>query len=80
MSIHRVLVVDDDKLSREFLAHATEALGYDSHAVPSGAAALQAESGESLPTPDDARLDPPGVTLAHPCPASDRRSDAQVDC
>ena len=48
MSIHRVLVVDDDKLSREFLAHATEALGYEAHAVPSGAAALQALSDDSF--------------------------------
>jgi DNA-binding NtrC family response regulator len=42
MSIYRVLVVDDDKLSREFLAHATEALGYQALAVSSGAAALEA--------------------------------------
>ena len=42
MSIHRVLIVDDEKLSREFLAHATEALGYEAHAVSSGAMALKA--------------------------------------
>ena len=48
MSIHRVLIVDDDKLSREFLAHATEALGFEAHAVPSGAAALQALSEDSF--------------------------------
>ena len=48
MSIHRVLIVDDEKLSREFLAHATEALGYEAHAVSSGAAALKVLEEESF--------------------------------
>lgn len=42
MSIHRILLVDDDQLSREFLTHAAEALGYEAQAVASGAAALHA--------------------------------------
>ena len=48
MSIHRVLIVDDEKLSREFLAHATEALGYEAHAVSSGAAALKVLSEDTF--------------------------------
>ncbi|MCH2106749.1 MAG: sigma-54 dependent transcriptional regulator, partial [Planctomycetes bacterium] len=48
MSIYRVLIVDDEKLSREFLAHATEALGYEAHAVSSGAMALKALQEDSF--------------------------------
>ncbi|MCA8980460.1 MAG: sigma-54-dependent Fis family transcriptional regulator [Planctomycetes bacterium] len=41
MSIHRVLVVDDDSLSREFLYEAVGALGLDVDSVESGRAALE---------------------------------------
>jgi two-component system, NtrC family, response regulator HydG len=41
MSIQRVLVVDDDSLSRDFLAEAVRALGYQADAVASGEAALE---------------------------------------
>ncbi len=41
MSIHRILVVDDDPLSREFLVEAARELGYDPRAASSGAEALK---------------------------------------
>jgi len=41
MSIQRILVVDDDALSREFLVEAVSALGYEPIAARSGAEALE---------------------------------------
>ncbi|MEM7309978.1 MAG: sigma-54 dependent transcriptional regulator [Planctomycetota bacterium] len=41
MSIQRVLVVDDDSLSRDFLTEAVRTLGYEADAVPSGEAAIE---------------------------------------
>src|SRR5262245_3664020 len=41
MSIQRVLVVDDDSLSRDFLTEAVRSLGYQADAVVSGEAALE---------------------------------------
>ncbi len=41
MSIQRVLIVDDDSLSREFLTEAVRTLGYQTDAVPSGETALE---------------------------------------
>ena len=40
MSIQRLLIVDDDNLSREFLAEAAASLGLQVEAVPSGQDAL----------------------------------------
>jgi DNA-binding NtrC family response regulator len=41
MSIQRLLVVDDDSLSRDFLTEAVRSLGYQADAVSSGEAALE---------------------------------------
>jgi DNA-binding NtrC family response regulator len=41
MSIQRVLIVDDDSLSREFLMEAVQALGHRAEAVPDGSSALE---------------------------------------
>jgi CheY-like chemotaxis protein len=41
MSIQRILVVDDDALSREFLVEAVSALGYEPIAAKSGEEALE---------------------------------------
>ncbi len=41
MSIHRVLVVDDDSLSREFLHEATRSLGFEADSAASGREALE---------------------------------------
>jgi len=41
MSIQRVLIVDDDSLSREFLMEAVQALGHRAEAVPDGPSALE---------------------------------------
>lgn len=41
MSIHRILIVDDDNLSREFLAEAVSSLGLQADAVASGREALE---------------------------------------
>ncbi len=42
MSIHRILIVDDDSLSREFLTETVRTLGLSAVAVPSADEALQA--------------------------------------
>jgi DNA-binding NtrC family response regulator len=41
MAIHRVLIVDDDSLSREFLTEAIRALGHHAESAPSGEQALE---------------------------------------
>src|SRR5262249_25076260 len=41
MSIQRVLIVDDESLSREFLMEAVQALGCRADAVPDGSQALE---------------------------------------
>ncbi len=41
MAIQRVLIVDDDPLSREFLSEAVKALGFDTEAVAGGAQGLE---------------------------------------
>lgn len=41
MSIHRILIVDDDTLSREFLTEAVSSLGLTAESVPSGDEAVE---------------------------------------
>ena len=82
MSIYRVLVVDDDKLSREFLAHATEALGYQALAVSSGAAALEAlnQSSFDLVLTDLRMPEMNGLELVERLPGlGEDRADARDD-
>ena len=41
MSVRRILVVDDDPLSREFMTEAVQSLGYLALAAPNGNEALE---------------------------------------